>query len=220
MENNSDIKFCPECGSSNAVNDDFCSECGYSFKDRTDDTVIVTPANKKHSGMIISITLCIAIVVIGIGVYYYLDSGGKKTETAEVIPTSDIQTTPVVQATSEPTPNVTTQTATEDVLNKIPDYADGDMRAQYIFPDSDKEMIDIKAFQYLNAPELELARNEIYARHGRQFQTEYIQQYFNSRPWYKINPNYNYDNEDSMLSQIELENVKIIVAEENRRKEN
>lgn len=216
MENNSNIKFCPECGSSNAVSDDFCSECGYNFKARADDTVISTPTNKRHSGIIISIIICIVIVVIGAGVYYYLDTDSKETEVAEAMPTSEVQSTPIIQVTTEPTPN----TVTDEVLNKIPDYADGDIRAQYIFPDADKEMINERAFQYLSTPELELARNEIYARHGRQFQTEYIQQYFNSRPWYKINPNYNYDNEDSMLSQIELENVKIIVAEENRRKEN
>lgn len=216
MGNGTDIKFCPECGNRNSISYEFCSECGYSFKDRADDTVLTAAVKKKHSGIIISIVVFVVLIIIGVGVYSYLDRDNKKTEVANVIPTSDVQSTPAAQVTTEPAPNA----VTDEVLNKIPDYADDDMRAQYIFPDSDKEMINIRSFEYLSAPELELARNEIYARHGRQFQTDYIQQYFNNRPWYKVNPNYNYDNEDSMLTQIELENVRMIAAEENRRKEN
>ena len=33
--------------------------------------------------------------------------------------------------------------------------------------------------------ELRLLRNEIYARRGRQFRTEWIAQYFYSQPWYE-----------------------------------
>lgn len=214
MEDNTNIKYCPECGSQNDNNSDFCGECGYSFKDRADENVPTSPTPKKHNNVIIPVVSIICVAVIAVGVYLYLNIDSGKKEIADVTPATEIQTTPVAQVTAEPTP----ETTPESPLNKIPDYADEDIRAQYIFPDSDKEMINIRAFEYLNAAELELARNEIYARHGRQFQTDYIQQYFNNRPWYQVNPNYNYDNEDSMLTDIELENVKMIVAEENRRK--
>ena len=58
------------------------------------------------------------------------------------------------------------------------------------------------------------ARNEIYARHGREFKTASLQAYFNSKSWYKINPNYNYKNENQELSAIELANVRFILAYE------
>ena len=37
--------------------------------------------------------------------------------------------------------------------------------------------------------QLEILRNEIYARHGRIFKRADLQQYFGAQPWYKANPN-------------------------------
>lgn len=58
-----------------------------------------------------------------------------------------------------------------------------------------------------------IARNEIYARHGRQFANEYLQQYFNRRTWYegKIPPQ---EFQESVLNQIERDNLQLLVAAE------
>lgn len=90
-----------------------------------------------------------------------------------------------------------------------------DANDEYIFPHSDTEEIDIKDLQALTDKQLMIARNEIYARHGRQFQTEWLQEYFDLCSWYAVNRYYNYDNEDSMLNAIELHNVKVIADYEN-----
>ena len=37
----------------------------------------------------------------------------------------------------------------------------------------------------LNSLQLDLLRNEIYARHGRRFQRPDLQQYFDAQPWYR-----------------------------------
>ncbi len=60
----------------------------------------------------------------------------------------------------------------------------------------------------LSLYELRLLRNEIYALHGRVFNTAWIQQYFDMQPWYNYNPDF----KDSQLSAIEVENVNTIVA--------
>ena len=88
-------------------------------------------------------------------------------------------------------------------------------QTEYIIPDSDVIEIDIGYLRGLTEEELVIARNEIYARHGREFQLEWLQEYFNSCSWYTANPNYNYDNEDSMLNAVELHNVKVIADYEN-----
>lgn len=48
-----------------------------------------------------------------------------------------------------------------------------------------------------------ILRNQIFAKHGRAFNTEVLQKYFQNQAWYKINKNYS----DSLLSKKELKAV-------------
>jgi hypothetical protein len=64
----------------------------------------------------------------------------------------------------------------------------------------------------LSLHELRLLRNEIYARHGRMFRAEWLQQYFYFQPWY--NPDENFKDEE--LSGNDKVNVETIVKFENR----
>lgn len=113
--------------------------------------------------------------------------------------------------------NVVLATATPEataVPTATPAAASGASTAGYIIPDSDKRAISADEIKNLSKQDLEIARNEIYARHGRQFKTQYLQEHFNSCAWYSINPNYNYDNEDSMVSSLELQNILTIKSVE------
>jgi serine/threonine protein kinase len=57
--------------------------------------------------------------------------------------------------------------------------------------------------------ELDIARNEIFARHGRRFKDAELQAYFNIQAWY--DPTYEPDRfPDYLLSDIEKQNVKLI----------
>jgi hypothetical protein len=58
----------------------------------------------------------------------------------------------------------------------------------------------------MDKKELRIARNTVYAKHGRTFRSEDLVKYFNSRFWYKSNPEYS----DKMLSQEDLDIIKII----------
>jgi YARHG domain len=64
----------------------------------------------------------------------------------------------------------------------------------------------------LSLHELRLLRNEIYARHGRMFRAEWLQQYFFFQPWY--NPDENFKDEE--LSGNDKVNVETIVKYENK----
>jgi len=66
--------------------------------------------------------------------------------------------------------------------------------------------------QGLSLHELRLLRNEVYARHGRQFKAEWLQQYFFSQPWYTPDENF----KDEELSGNDKLNVETIVKYENR----
>jgi hypothetical protein len=67
----------------------------------------------------------------------------------------------------------------------------------------------------LSLHELRLLRNEVYARRGRQFRTEWLAQYFWSQPWYEARE----DNSEPALSQTEQKNIETIVAYERKVKD-
>ena len=62
----------------------------------------------------------------------------------------------------------------------------------------------------LSLNELRLLRNEVYARHGRQFQAPWLSQYFFGQPWYVPDENF----KDEELSGADKTNVETIVAYE------
>jgi hypothetical protein len=79
----------------------------------------------------------------------------------------------------------------------------------------EKRLLTEEMLHGLSLYELRLLRNEIYARRGRQFKTQWLSQYFYSQPWYDPRD----DNKEPALSDTEKKNVDIIVAYENKLKE-
>ena len=63
--------------------------------------------------------------------------------------------------------------------------------------------------------ELRVLRNEIYARHGRKFKSQDLQDYFSAQPWYSIDPNNL--NGDKGQNEYEKKNARIILLEEKGR---
>ena len=65
---------------------------------------------------------------------------------------------------------------------------------------------------------LKLARNEIYARHGRMFKDESIQEYFDSKDWYE--PKYTADeferDHKDLISKLEAKNATFIQEYEHK----
>lgn len=83
--------------------------------------------------------------------------------------------------------------------------------SDYILPNSATEIISQSALSGFDAEKCRLARNEIYARHGRKFADDALQAYFNSKAWYKgtIEPGAFQDERE--LSNIEINNRNIIM---------
>ena len=82
----------------------------------------------------------------------------------------------------------------------------------YILPDSSTRLYSASELQSYSQYELMLARNEIYARHGRSFNDQEIRQYFQSKSWYQ--QRYTAEEFDSLpnspLTSIEQQNIKTI----------
>ena len=88
---------------------------------------------------------------------------------------------------------------------------------EYFFPES-SYLTDEEISAY-SSDQLELAKNEIYARHGRQFVTDYIADYFNSKSWYQgtIDPDTFDAEQNSIFNEYELANISKIAEWEEQK---
>ena len=233
--------FCKNCGSPLRDDDVFCQNCGMKIADEDMDSEIGTqnPNNKK--GIVYFGVGMIMILLLLIFVGYYQLSGKnlKKTKTgmtADVRPndftervkkseetvtspdlTATVSTTPV--PTSTPTPIETPvfetpiPTVIETPVPETPISTEIPVQSEYILPESGSTYLTREQVDELTLYEMCLARNEIYARHGRMFKKENLQQYFNGQSWYI--PVYSPEEfSESVFNDYEKENIKLIKSVE------
>lgn len=114
---------------------------------------------------------------------------------------SGLQTMPASNTLSEKSDDGTEKVQTDGATPKD---------AEYVLPDSNKRLLTEEDLDGLSAEKCRIARNEIYARHGRKFQDKELQKYFDSCEWYEgtIEPD---EFNESDLSEIEIKNEDLIV---------
>ena len=86
------------------------------------------------------------------------------------------------------------------------------------WPWTSQRLISKPDLQPFSSDELNLMRNEIYARHGWIFRRPDLRNYFESQPWYRPrsdNAYYSNRQVEAELSPIERRNLQIIVSREN-----
>ena len=88
-------------------------------------------------------------------------------------------------------------------------YSDSSEENEYVLPDSAKRKLKKSDLRGLSIEELRIARNEIYARHGRMFDDKKLQKYFDSQSWYEGTVPASEFSED-VLSSVEKKNVAFI----------
>ena len=90
---------------------------------------------------------------------------------------------------------------------------EGSENSGYVLPESDSRFLTVDDLQGMSAAQCRLARNEIYARHGRLFEDASLQRYFNSCSWYhgEVAPE---DFSDQVFNVYEVANSRLIVEYE------
>ncbi len=89
------------------------------------------------------------------------------------------------------------------------DYEDNGM----IIPDSDMRELTERDLEGLDVSELRIARNEIYARHGRKFSDPALQEHFDRMDWYE--PLYDASEfNEKALNDYEIHNLDLITKYE------
>lgn len=151
----------------------------------------------SNLALIIIIIVLVLIIIVGAGGVgvWYLYSKMKTTITASPSPVVTVTASPIIS----PTPTISPITKTTPTSG-------------YVIADSDTRLIAEAELYSLTPWQLKVARNEIYARHGRPFVHQDMQCYFNLQSWYSINPNYSND----LLSSIETKNAETIKTYEQK----
>lgn len=81
----------------------------------------------------------------------------------------------------------------------------------YVLPESSTRVYSASELSGLSDWDLKVARNEIFARHGRGFNDDALQAYFNSKSWYRqLYTPEEYDALPDQLSETEHANVDVI----------
>jgi len=151
--------------------------------------------------LVVILIVVVVLIVLGAGGYFgwrYL-AGKFSSQTKKASPSPVVTVTVTASASAAPT--VTPSLSTSKVIS-------GD----YVISDSDTRVIQEAELVNLSPWQLKVARNEIYARHGRPFVHKDLQCYFATKSWYKIDENFT----ESSLSTIENRNVAIIQAYEEK----
>lgn len=156
--------------------------------------------------------------VVEIGIYDYSEEypegyvisqspEGYDTAKAGTVVTLDISLGLIEPETEPPTEEPTeapTEPQTQSSVNKT--------NNSFIFPNSSTAYISRADVEKLNANDLNIAINEIYARNGRIFENTSLANYFNSQTWYT--PQYTPEEFDKNVkfNQYEQANLQLLIS--------
>ena len=101
------------------------------------------------------------------------ESVAQTGESSDVIEESKEQAEESIES-EESSEEVVEETLSQDGLEKV----------EFYFPNSNVEEITEELLEGMSADSLRIARNEIYARHGRIFKNEILNSYFRNCSWY------------------------------------
>ncbi len=170
-----------------------------------------TVKNKKDDGDVITI----------------LDENGQPmtdTQTTETQPAAQTEkqteapapaqteTQPQTAPQSETQPQTAAQSETQpiEILDNTQDVSAASP-GDYILPDSSSRLLTDADVAGLSYDDLQMAINEIYARHGRIFTTPEIKAYFEGKSWYTGTADADHFDE-TVFSDIENQNIQFLVA--------
>lgn len=205
--------YCEKCGSRLGPNDVFCAGCGAKVGNTP-----IQGGDKKNNQMPIIIALVAVGVLLLAAIVFVVTQIflGSDSEVIEqvITPSPTVTIAPEVIETPMDTPDGNTS-ATVTVVPTVtpPTVAQAPSTGgEFILPYSNSMYYSASDLYGLSKWELSIARNEIYARHGRMFTKADLRQYFNAQPWYI--PRYTAEEFDAMqkyyFNAYEKYNIELI----------
>ena len=186
-----------------------------------------TEQTKENKLPVVLLTVIIVVLLVGSIVIGIFGGGGKKVETA--VPKKDIKAAREAAKLSDEG-EVQTIAIDKDIIVNAGGTGSADEKSEmqdsqttedsqtvqntedYIFPNSSSVLLTDAEVSGISKDQLRIGRNEILARHGRRFNDQALQQYFDSKSWYNgtISPDEFDANLDSRLNDVERANIEII----------
>lgn len=182
---------------------------------------------KENKLPVVLLAVIIVVLLVGSIVIGIFGGGGKKVETA--VPKKDIKAAREAAELSDEG-EVQTIAIDKDIVVNAGGTGSADEKSKmqdsqttedsqtvqntedYIFPNSSSVLLTDAEVSGISKDQLRIGRNEILARHGRRFNDQALQQYFDSKSWY--NGTISLDefdaNLDSRLNDVERANIEII----------
>lgn len=198
---------CPKCGSVVREGNSFCTSCGFRvrsaaapnntrpYRQPPQRPVERAPRPKVNWQHVIIGVLGAGVLLLGAYALFVKPSSDHSAN----------QSAPVISQTTQQT--VTAAPSQEATPTPTP-------KPDYLLPNSDVEYLTEADISGLSREELCFARNEVFARHGRMFNTPQIAAYFEGKDWYHPTiPAAQFD--DSTLNAVEKANVQLISQYEN-----
>lgn len=107
----------------------------------------------------------------------------------------------------------------KSIESRIVEVGNRTEKRMYILPDSSSKYLSTEDLKGLDASVLRLARNEIFARHGRLFQSEDLNRYFSSQSWYHgyISADQFHDSDLNEYEHYNLELIKSLESAQNKK---
>lgn len=102
----------------------------------------------------------------------------------------------------------------EEEIEEEEEAQDEAAESEYIFPNSDKELLTREDLAGLSKEQLRLARNELFARYGTIFGVEDLVEYFGSKSWYTAKISFDEFYETIEMNEIEEANLALIIQVE------
>lgn len=161
--------------------------------------------------------LFILLALAGLVLLFVWPSGNGGKSSAIKKSGSELQATAPLEAETQTKAQIVIAGSGEvAVSEETADEGDA-LTGDYIIPDSNSKLLTDSDIEGLSAKELNYAKNEIYARHGRKFDSAELQSYFDSKSWYSgvYSPS-EFDAESgSLLNETEKKNAEFLKDAEN-----
>lgn len=169
---------------------------------------------KKDLFKILALVLAVIILfIVVIESVLLLTSGSGSNHSGEkTVKTEELKTVLPSGAETKISEKITIN-ATGSSKKTEEEKESDELTDDYIISDSNTKLLTNSDIAGLSAKELNYAKNEIYARHGRKFASQELQRYFESKAWYEGR----YDSDDfdanysaAVLSETEKKNAEFL----------
>lgn len=210
---------CPNCHAPLKKDDMFCTECGSRCQQKNDSNLVA----------IIISSLILMVVVVGIMFWLFFDKeNNSKTESEATVkiqssqPEIESETSKDNKIIADNSDDSETDILKKDETEEIDEAeekedATEDDISEYVMQQSNSRYLTETDVRGMTAQQLNYAKNEIYARHGRKFDSPELQNFFDSKSWYtgiyspkEFDTNYS----NRLLSSIEKKNAEFLAEKE------